>query len=315
MSIIPLLLERIAARPSVPVLIESDPGQGKTFIIEEWAAQHGLPLVKLLASTMDETDIAGIIVHDKNTNSATTVSPDWYQKLKPDNGYGGRGILFCDELNTARKEVADTLLTLVCSRHLPNGDRLGDGVMIVAAQNDAKQCDNYELSPAMRTRFMKCGHAAKPMEWLQWFVGKQHSLDTLLPPYQTLKEWLAWFHSDPDNGADKKALVTAAIKEKGLSFDSGDDFVKKDLPTTPRGLTNLAYWTSSAAEMLQWAQGFVSPETATILKSVDSSVYHNVGNSIFANKGKQKAVSAEESAKVQAQAAVHNKIQQAVSLV
>jgi len=309
-----ILLSRVASKPSVPVMIESNPGSGKTALVERWAKRHNYPLVKMLSSTMDETDIAGIIVYDKERDSARTVSPDWYHSLKPDNGYGGRGVLFMDEFNCCRREVQDTLLSLVCSRHLPNGDRLGDGVMIVAAQNDAKQCDNYELSPAMRTRFMWVKHVMTPTQWYSWFSGgTEDSVVRSLPDYQTIESWTEWLHADPSHDADKKALLSAAIKN-GLKFDSDKAMVDKPLPTTARGLMNLAYWCNSALEMIQFSEGFIDAEATAILRSVDTKAYMTVGNQIFRNRKKTDTGDANELQKVRQQSAVHSKIARAANL-
>jgi MoxR-like ATPase len=160
-------LDRSIRKPHVPIAFVGDPGTGKTAQVEKWAKRRGLPMVKLLASTLEESDVAGIVVRDGD--HAKTLSPQWYLSLK-DNP----GVLFLDEINTCRKEVADTLLTLVCSRHLPNGDRLHDGVLIIAAMNDHEQCDNYELSPAMRTRFMWIKHEKR---WYHLYSLLRENLD------------------------------------------------------------------------------------------------------------------------------------------
>ena len=307
------ILDRMAVKPTVPLAIEGNPGQGKTAIIENYAEVHGLPMVKLLASTLDETDVAGIIIHNKEANTADTISPKWYQALKPDNGHNGRGILLLDEFNTARKEVMDTMLTLVHSRHLPNGDTLGDGVMIIAAMNEAKQCDNYEMSPAMRTRFMWSKHNMKPREWHRWLMGKSPGRRNtgVLPGYVTFKEWLNWFHADNSHDADKKALINESLK-LGLKFDTGQDIVDKQLPTTARGLTNLLYWSSDAADMCRIAGAFVDTVTVTLLQSIKVEAYQNAGNELFKQRAKKEG-SVEEQVKIQQSAAIHQKIQAAVS--
>ena len=278
--------------------------------IESWAKQHNLPCVKLLASTLDQTDVAGIIVRDGN--NAKTLSPDWINKLTD------RGVLFLDELNTAIKEVQDALLTLICSRHLPNGEKLGDGVMIIAAMNDADQCDNYELSPAMRTRFMWIKHAMPMSKWASWFLGTGRSSRTItnatLPAFQTQDEWLEWFQAEPEHDADKKALLTEAMKG-GLTFDVGNAYVEKETATCPRGLTNLFYWCRNAYEAVYWAPAFVSDEAANILRSVNVTAYKNVANSVFQNKRKQVDVSDEEAEKLNRTSETINKIQEAVNAV
>ncbi len=310
MSELSPLLDRVAEKPHVPLAIVGDPGSGKTSQIEQWAKERNLPCVKLLTSTLDETDVAGIMVRDGD--NAKTLSPNWINQLQD------RGILFLDELNCGHKEVVDTLLTLICSRHLPNGDKLGEGVMIVAAMNDAEQCDNYELSPAMRTRFMWVVHTMPMNKWAAWFLGNQHKntripAPTALPKYQTMEDWLAWFQADPEHGADKKALLTEAIK-LGLVFDEGKQYVDKQTPTCPRGLTNLFYWTRNAYEAVQWAPAFIDDAAVNVLRSVNVASYRNVGNSIFNNGRAKQAVSTAEEDKLSAQQSIISKIQAAAGI-
>ena len=299
-------MDRAISRPHVPVAFVGNPGTGKTSQIEKWAARRELQLVKLLASTLDETDVAGIVVRDGD--HAKTLSPQWYLQLKDTPG-----ILFMDELNCCRKEVADTLLTLVCSRHLPNGDKLHDGVLIVAAMNDHEQCDNYELSPAMRTRFMWIKHELPITQWLTWFIGCRETSNehNTVPAQRTMPEWLSWFQSDAYHDADKKALLRDAVALK-LKFDDEQQYVDKQLPTTPRGLFNLAYWTDSATEMIQWARAFVDDEAADILKSVNYTAYTGVANSVFTHR-KTVAGNPQEATHLETKKKTLRKIQDAVT--
>lgn len=286
-----ILLDRVAVKPSVPIAIKGDSGVGKTSEIESWAKRHGMPCVKLLTSTMDETDCAGIVVRDGD--GARTLSPSWIKQLQ------GRGVLFLDELNCGRKEVVDTLLTLVGSRQLPNGDKLGDGVMIIAAMNDAQIYDNYELSPAMRTRFMWVQREADAVQWADWlFNGDKTESGGELPEFQTLEQWLRWFRSAPENGADKKSLIKGAI-HLGLRFDAGQEFAEKERPTCPRALTNLLYWAVDAADVVCWAPAFIDNEAVELLRSVGKTSALDTGNAVWGQKRKQSKKSDAESKKLE----------------
>lgn len=277
------LFNRCAYKNSVALALIGAPGHGKTALIEEWCRVNKRPLVKLLASCLDETDVAGVMV--PRGERAVTLSPNWVDEL------GENGVLFCDELNTSRREVQDTLLTIIQSRHMPNGEKLPKGVMIVAAMNPAEMCDNYEMSPAMRTRFMWCKYSYGINKFVAWFTGQNVSTISASKyqaptDHQTFDEWLSLFRESSEFEADKKALLFEAVK-LGLDFTPDLDFADKDHATCPRNLANLTYWTRNASEMVQFAPAFIDEKEVNILKSVPMTCYKNVGNSIFKNTRKQ----------------------------
>jgi len=301
-------LDRVSVRPSVPVLFEGNPGSAKTSFLEEYAEKRGLPIVKLLASTLDETDIGGVMVADHEKKRAAQWSPDWYDMLCPDNGHGGRGILFLDELNCGRKEVLDTMLTLVCSRHLPNGDPLGEGVMIIAAQNDSTQCDNYELSPAMRNRFMHVDHGISEEQWFAWVNNDDPGMVSRpLQPFTTLAQYTKWLREKPEHDEDKKILVRESIK-LNLKFCTGKKIMDNYSPCTPRSLFNLMYWTESAHNMIQWVEAFCPKEVLTIFKSVKVAAFRTAGNAPFDGSRETVDAGLDELEKAQKQRKVQGRI-------
>ena len=287
MSITPLL-NRCVYKSSTALALVGSPGHGKTQMVEKFAKRNGFPMVKLIASSMDETDAAGVMV--ARDGKAVTLSPQWVDFL------GERGILFLDEVNCARREVQDTLLTIVQSRHMPNGDRLGKGVMIIAAMNPSEMCDNYEMSPAMKTRFMWCRHRLSMAQWVAWFTGQSEDESVDLPApkeYQDFETWSERFRSDREFESDKKALLYEAVNV-GFDFTPDELVADKELATCPRGVGNLMYWSRNALEAVQWASAFIDEDQAAILRSIPVTAYKNVGNSVFSNNRTQTEVNGEE---------------------
>ena len=303
MSITPLL-NRCYYKCSVPLALVSAPGQGKTAMVEKWAKANNIPFVKLLASSMDETDIAGIPV--AKDNRAVTLTPQWVDKLRD------RGVLFLDELNTARKEVQDTLLTLVQSRTLPNGDKIGDGVLIICAINPAEMCDNYEMSPAMVSRFMWVRLESTPSQTLAWLYGEEtFNFDDEPAPVKYVTREM---HEETARKsgrafeADKRALMEEAIS-RGFSYTSDEAVTDASQICAPRALVNLLYWTENAFEMVKWAPAFLDENNASIIASVDVSSLDTVGNTIFGDKtGKRVAVNDEESEYIKQQEGILKRI-------
>lgn len=231
-----------------PLAIVGEAGMGKTAIVEEIASELNLPLVKLLTSSMDETDVNGIII--RTDDGAKYVSPAWSRKLAKD------GILFLDEFNCGRKEVVDSLLTLVCNKQFPNGDKLGSNVIIIAAMNDAVRYNNYELSPAMKNRFA----------WLTWKMDKE--------------DWLKFVANKCPNAAD---LYRRAGVEFEKEFNSDEEKF-----TTPRSLYNLALFAKDNVEsLLTYAPMFINNVDVKRLNAVkfDDNKQEDLNKDVFGNGG------------------------------
>lgn len=302
------LLNRCFYKPEVALALESAPGCGKTAMIRDWCEQNNIPLVTLIASTMDETDLGGL--PSKDGDEVTYLNPKWLRKL------GNRGVLFLDEINTARKEVQDTLLNLIQTRILPNGTKLSDGVLIIAAMNPAEMCDNYEMSPAMRSRFMWCKLVDSAAKHYAWVTGQDLSYTSNIPApvkYITFKDWLNRFRHDPEFEADKKALYGEALR-LGFEFTAEDCVTDTKIAACRRSMDKLLYWTANAYEMVKWAPAFIDDNNASILASVNLEAIDNVANSVFKNSNR-KTVEAndEEKAYSKSQSNILGRIDNAVN--
>jgi len=106
----------------LPVFIHGSPGIGKSYIVADVAAKHGLELVDVRLSQMDPVDLRGIpSIRDEQT---VWMSPVFFPK-DPDSS----GILFLDELNSAPPSVQAAIYQLVLNRKmgeysLPSGWRI-----------------------------------------------------------------------------------------------------------------------------------------------------------------------------------------------
>ncbi len=261
------VLNNQASHPHIPVAFIGNPGSGKSQIVEQWCETKKKPCVKLLASTMDTTDIAGIIVSTTSKKivrldgeltiqtdgdgAAKTLTPEWADTLREG------GVLFLDEVNCAIKEVQDTLLTLVCSRHFPNGEKLHPSVQIVAAMNDSIQCNNYTLSPAMRNRFA-------------WFEFEP-----------SVKQWFNWARKQLDD--DFNTFLFSAI-EQGLKFSANRDFMDDTqmLFCTPRSLWNCIEWSDKSIKpFLSNMDNFLPKHTTTLFRAAGKTAISDRSNAVF----------------------------------
>lgn len=156
----------ITTRP--PTLWIGPPGVGKTAgAAARLRGYHGIPsgspvhVEVLLASACVAEDIAGIPVA-VDGNEVRLVQP-WLVRLREAAARGMPTLLFLDELDKARRDVADTLLTLVASRHTAAGEALPAGTVIEAAANPPEWGGGDGISMPMLSRFCVRQFAIDPV--------------------------------------------------------------------------------------------------------------------------------------------------------
>ena len=155
----------IPAIAGVPVLWWSEPGCGKSQIIEDAFRAAGRYCHTEVLSISDPCDIGGLLV--KHEDRAIRLLPDWFLKLKEESN----GCLFLDELTTCPQMNQAAALRLVRSRAI-NGESLPDTVVIMAAANPPESAANgCYLSAPMANRF--CHLEWKPgyEKWINGMVG------------------------------------------------------------------------------------------------------------------------------------------------
>lgn len=145
----------------VPVLLISPPGVGKTAIISG-SFDHA---EVLLTSTMVEEDIAGLPYREGAYDCRTI--PSLFRRLIEADSLGKTTVLFLDELDKARRSVADTLLTLVASRRVGEVS-LPINTCIVAACNPPEYGGGDGISDAMISRFSVIDFVPSVKKWCEW---------------------------------------------------------------------------------------------------------------------------------------------------
>lgn len=151
--------------PNIPTLWVGPPGVGKTAKIT--SAYDYVEIV--LLSAMTEEDIMGIPYQIDGKEQRT--QPPLFQRLHTASAAGKTTALFLDEIDKARREVADTLLTLVASRRV--GDHvLPDNCDIVAAANPPEWGGGDGVSQAMQSRFSIRQFTPNVEQWARWFISQ-----------------------------------------------------------------------------------------------------------------------------------------------
>ena len=97
-------------RATVPVLLISDPGMGKSSLVRGLAAAEGVPCETVLGSIREPADVAGLPVV---TPTGVVLSPPaWAVRLAESQS----GYLFLDELTTSPPAVQAAMLAVALDR-------------------------------------------------------------------------------------------------------------------------------------------------------------------------------------------------------
>ncbi|WP_439684836.1 AAA+ ATPase domain-containing protein [Cupriavidus oxalaticus] len=226
--------------PEVPVLLIGAPGVGKTARVRE---QFDYAEV-VLTSTCVEEDIAGLPYREGDFDYRTV--PGLFRRLHEAADAGKSTVLFLDELDKARRSVADTLLTLVASRRIGSAS-LPDDTCIVAAANPPEFGGGDGISDAMISRFTAIDYVPEVCEWADWAVNHFDDADAgrviaavrngEMPIFDITGEGLARRITSPRT----IAMALSAMQRHGAESDMFDSVVRGLLtPATASQVLHLA---------------------------------------------------------------------------
>ena len=188
-----VLITCIAAR--IPVVLWGPPGQGKTSVIKQIAADQNRHLEVILASIREPQDFAGLPMLSQGV--ATLMPPDWAKRLAEVKD----GILFTDEVNTAPPSVQAALLR-VCLDKVAGDCHLGDDTSVIAAANPPEQAaDGWDLAPPLANRFCHINWDLPAEVVRDGLAGNWVSYSTKTPQPKKLEEALDCKLIDKDKNA------------------------------------------------------------------------------------------------------------------
>ncbi|MDA8095141.1 MAG: MoxR family ATPase [Betaproteobacteria bacterium] len=150
----------------VPAMLWGPPGVGKSQIIAQVAARHGVPLIDIRLSQMDPTDLRGIPFRNGELVEWSVPA-----MLPSARRHGERGILFLDEITSAPPTVSAAAYQLILDRRL--GEYvIPEGWAIFAAGN--RQGDRgvtYAMPAPLANRFTHYEVEANLEDWISWAHG------------------------------------------------------------------------------------------------------------------------------------------------
>lgn len=128
----------LARYSKVPFLLMSNPGYGKTTIINKWAKEHNYHVEVLIGSRFTPEEIMGYQVNEPGETSLVHKNPKWYDNVMEYEAKGIPTLLFEDEVSTCPDYVQGALLDLNFSRKIGNGSKLPEDCLVMAAANYAR---------------------------------------------------------------------------------------------------------------------------------------------------------------------------------
>jgi len=146
-----------------PVMLWGPPGVGKSQMVAQIAAHHGVPLIDIRLSQMEPSDLRGIPFR-----SGEMV--EWaVPALLPDSErHGSAGVLFLDEITSAPPSVSAAAYQLILDRRLGEY-RVPEGWAIFAAGN--RQGDRgvtYAMPAPLANRFSHFEVDTNLDDWVTW---------------------------------------------------------------------------------------------------------------------------------------------------
>ena len=157
-----------------PVVLVSQPGQGKTAVVYALAAERGYDVITIVGSQKDRTDITGMptlvdFMVTRPDGTVDTVRQVEYavEKWQRTVMEHKRVVVFLDELNTAPPDVVSSLLTILADRRFPNGETMPEETVILGAMNDRDTGSEYhDMSPALANRLCLAAYHMPLGAWL-----------------------------------------------------------------------------------------------------------------------------------------------------
>ena len=150
-----------------PLMLLGPPGVGKTALVKQAAAKHGMQFLALRLVQIEAVDLRGM-PYPKKDESGNVVSMGFaVPELLPQDG---TGVLFLDEFGQASHIVQNAASELLDERRC--GDyRLPDGWVVVAASNRrGDRAASSEIPTHLRNRVFQVEIKPDYSEWRDWAV-------------------------------------------------------------------------------------------------------------------------------------------------
>jgi hypothetical protein len=137
----------VRSKLKISTMIWGPPGIGKSSIVAQTAAKHHIEFIDLRLSQLAPTDLRGLPVADRKTNTSRWFPPEFLPKR-------GRGILFLDEINLAPPTMQGMAQQLILDRRVGSYS-VPSGWFIWAAGNRKEdRATVFDMPAPLANRFI-----------------------------------------------------------------------------------------------------------------------------------------------------------------
>jgi hypothetical protein len=191
-----------------PVFIWGPPGIGKSSLVQQFAAQLGLPCVSLLGSQLAPEDLIGVPQILDGTSRfcppRMIARPDAY-------------CLFLDELNACSHEVQKAFYSLIHERRLGEYSLPPDSIVVGAGNRAQDSAIVKPMSSALLNRMVHVHLKVSHREWLDW--AGSNGIHPLVLEYIGLRPDHLWSqppkHEEPFSTPRSWHMLSDALHEYG----------------------------------------------------------------------------------------------------
>lgn len=164
-----------------PVFIWGPPGIGKSSLVQQFAAQLGMPCVSLLGSQLAPEDIIGV---PQIIDGTSRFCPP--RQIARSEPY----CLFLDELNACSHEVQKAFYSLIHERRIGEYE-LPEGSVVIGAGNRTQDSAIVKpMSSALLNRMVHVHLKVSHREWLEW--ASHNGIHPLVIEYLQLRPDQLW---------------------------------------------------------------------------------------------------------------------------
>jgi AAA domain (dynein-related subfamily) len=142
-----------------PVFIWGPPGIGKSSLVQQFAAQVGLPCVSLLGSQLAPEDILGV---PQILGDTSRFCPP--RTIAREDAY----CLFLDELNACSHEVQKAFYSLIHERRVGEYELPAESIVIGAGNRAQDSAIVKPMSSALLNRMVHVHLKVSHRDWLEW---------------------------------------------------------------------------------------------------------------------------------------------------
>lgn len=197
--------------PVRPVFIWGPPGIGKSALVQQFAADVGLPCVSLLGSQLAPEDLIG--VPQILDGTSRFCPPRMLARSEP-------YCLFLDELNACSHEVQKAFYSLIHERRIGEYHLPQDSIVIGAGNRAQDSAIVKPMSSALLNRMVHVHLRVAHRDWLAWAHGSGiHPL--VLEYIQTRPDHL-WSqppkHEEPFSSPRSWHMLSDALHTYGATF-------------------------------------------------------------------------------------------------